>query len=279
MTGAASRSASRPTASPASRAPVPAQTSGRSAAARPRDGIVERHLRRRVVSRRRAVRGDLGAQQIGGDLEVDRPRRRGQHVAHRRRGGGRHLVGGEAAMDRLDHRREHRPLVGGLVQHAAVRVGAPQRRRDVGRDDQDRRPRRPRLADGAERVRRPGPGGRDRDTEPPGRARVAVGRVGRRLLVPHADQPDPRVAQRLPQRQVVDARQPEADLDAAVLEQVDDETRAGGHGAHPVSAGAPSDGRRAAAGPCPGAGGPAGCGRSARRRTSSGGRGATGRSA
>ena len=56
----------------------------------------------------------------------------------------------------------------------------------------------------------PGPGGRQRDAELAGRARVAVGGVGRGLLVANADQPDRRLAQRLPEREVVHAGQAEA---------------------------------------------------------------------
>ena len=44
-----------------------------------------------------------------------------------------------------------------------------------------------------------------------------------------ADEPDRRAAQRLPQREVVHPRKAEAELDAAVLEQVDDQLRAGRH--------------------------------------------------
>ena len=81
----------------------------------------------------------------------------------------------------------------------------------------------------------PGPGRRQRDAEPPGRARVAVGRVRRRLLVAHADEPDRRLAQRLPQREVVHAGQAEADLDAGLLQLLDDDLRSGRHRAHPAS--------------------------------------------
>ena len=44
-----------------------------------------------------------------------------------------------------------------------------------------------------------------------------------------SDEPDRRAAQRLPQREVVHSRKAEADLDAALLEQVDDQLRAGRH--------------------------------------------------
>ncbi len=125
--------------------------------------------------------------------------------------------------------REHRRLVGRLVQHAAVDAGTPQARGDVGRDHQHRRARRPRLADRGERVRGAGAGGRQRDAELAGRARVAVGGVRGGLLVADADQPDRRVAQRLPERQVVHAGQAEAHLDAALLEQAQDQLRAGRH--------------------------------------------------
>ena len=46
----------------------------------------------------------------------------------------------------------------------------------------------------------------------------------------HADQPDRRRAQRLPEREVVDAGQAEAHLDAGVLELRDDDLGTGGHG-------------------------------------------------
>ena len=104
-----------------------------------------------------------------------------------------------------------------------------QGRRDVGGDDQDRRARRPRLADRAERVGRARPGGRQRDAELAGGARVAVGGVGRGLLVADADQPDRGFAQRCPEREVVHAWKPETDADARSLELGNDDLRSGGH--------------------------------------------------
>jgi hypothetical protein len=97
--------------------------------------------------------------------------------------------------------------------------------------------------------------------------------------VADADEPDRRVAQGLPQREVVHPGQPEAELDPALLEQSDDQLRATGHGAHPFSAGDLGGGRRAGGGRSRSGGGPAGCVRSGRPRRSSGGRGGTGRSA
>jgi hypothetical protein len=223
--------------------------------------------------------GHLGAQQVGGDLQVDRAVWGGGRVTQGAGRRGRDLAGGERAVGRFHDRREHRRLIGRLVQDAAVGVRLPQGGGDVGGDHQHGRSRRPRLAHRAERVRGARPGRGDRDSELPGRPRIAVGRVGGGLLVPDPDQPDARVAQRLPQRQVVHAGQPEAQLDAALLEQIDDETRAGGHGAHPFSAGDLRDGWRSGAAPSRSGGAPAGCGRSGRRRSSSGGRGAIGRSA
>ena len=64
----------------------------------------------------------------------------------------------------------------------------------------------------------------------PGRARVAVGGVRGGLLVAHADEADRGLAQRLPEREVVDSGQSEADLDARALELVDDHLRTRGHG-------------------------------------------------
>ena len=133
-------------------------------------------------------------------------------------------------MHGLHDRREHRRLAVGLVQHAAVLAVAAQGGRDVGGDHEDRRPRRPRLADRAERVRRARAGGGQRDAEPARRPRVAVGRVRGGLLVADADEPDRGLAQRLPQREVVDPGQPEADLDARALELVDDDLRSRGIG-------------------------------------------------
>ena len=65
-----------------------------------------------------------------------------------------------------------------------------------------------------ERVRRARPGRGQRHAQPARRARVPVGGVGGRLLVADADEPDRRLAQRLPEREVVHAGQPEADLHA-----------------------------------------------------------------
>ncbi len=77
----------------------------------------------------------------------------------------------------------------------------------------------PRLADGRERVRRAGSGGRQRDAELAAGAGIAVGGVGRGLLVPYAHQPDRRIAQRTPEREVVDAGQAEGELDPRSLER------------------------------------------------------------
>ena len=260
MTGAASRSASRDgLARRRARRSPPTPAAARRRPGAPRRPRAGRRSRPRATrSRRSAPRRPAGRwRPPGTPASSARPARRPSPPPRRARPGRP-----SRAVHRLCHRREHRPLVGGLVQHAAVRVRAPQGRRDVGRDHQHRRPRRPRLADGAERVGRARARGRDGDPEPPGRAGVAVGRVGGRLLVAHADQPDRRVPQRLPQRQVVHSREAEADLDPAFLEEVDDQMRAGGHGAHPFTAGALDPGWRAGGGPSRSAGGPAGCGRS-----------------
>ena len=72
----------------------------------------------------------------------------------------------------------------------------------------------PRLADGAERVGRARAGRGERHAQPAGGARVAVGGVGGGLLVADADQPDRRLAERAPEREVVHAGQAERHLDA-----------------------------------------------------------------
>ena len=83
----------------------------------------------------------------------------------------------------------------------------------------------------------PGPGRRQRDAEPAGGAGVAVRRVGRGLLVADADEPDRGRPQRLPQREVVHAGQPEADLHSRPLELFDDDLRSSGHAARTLSSG------------------------------------------
>ena len=64
----------------------------------------------------------------------------------------------------------------------------------------------------------PGPVVVKRDAELAAGARVPVGRVRRGLLVADADEADPGLAERLPERQVVHTGQAEADLDARVLQ-------------------------------------------------------------
>ncbi len=234
MTGAHSLSASAATASPASArsAPPPAQISGRCAAAmsatassRPAPSNT-RGSRRRGQLRRKFRRG--AAQQVGGHAEVDRParRRHGRLCARHHRVAD--LVGGGDQRRRLGHRSEHRGLVAGLVQAPAVGVGAADGCRNVGGDDQHRRAGRHRLSGGAQRVGGPRPGGHHRDAEATRGARVPVGRVDGRLLVADADEPDRRLRQRLPDREVVDAWQPEGNRDAEALERLDDADRGGG---------------------------------------------------
>ena len=167
----------------------------------------------------RSVRGSLGAR-AGRSRPPDRPAASAQRAQ-------------TPPPRRPPRRRAERPAPRGWTSTTGANIaawpsvscstpryspGAAQRRRDVGRDHEDRRPRRPRLADRPERVRRARPGGRQRDAEPPRRARVSVGGVGGGLLVADADEPDRRLPQRLPQRQVVHPGQAEADLHACRLQ-------------------------------------------------------------
>ncbi len=186
------RSASRATSAPAPRAPPPTHSSGRSAAAR-RSTAASRPPFSAGGSSVPVYTSPSGTSAASRSVAISRyTGRAGSLVAVEHRGGHRRAdaLDRQRAVRRLGHGREHRRLVGGLVQDAAVGAGTAQRRRDVGRDDEDRRARRPRLADRPERVRRARAGRRQRDAEPPGRARVAVGRVGRGLLVADADEPD-----------------------------------------------------------------------------------------
>ena len=66
----------------------------------------------------------------------------------------------------------------------------------------------------------------------PGGARVPVGGVRGGLLVADADEPDARLAQGLPEREVVDAGEAEADLHAGLLELLDDDLCSRRHEAH-----------------------------------------------
>jgi hypothetical protein len=63
-------------------------------------------------------------------------------------------------------------------------------------------------------------------------ARVPVGGVRGGLLVADPDEPDRGLAQSLPEREVVDAGEAEADLDPGVLELLDDDLCSRRHEAH-----------------------------------------------
>ena len=168
--------------------------------------------RRRARRPRAARRGSSGAGRRS--RSVGTPRYTGPlGAASGRVRAGHHgvsdLGGRRDERRRLGHRREHRGLVAGLVQAAAIGVGAADGRRNVGGDDQHGRARRHRLAGGAQGVGRARAGGDDRHAEAARRARVPVGGVDRCLLVADADEPDRGLRQRLPDREVVDSGQPE----------------------------------------------------------------------
>ena len=150
-------------------------------------------------------------QQVGRDLDVDRSARVDQGQPP---GPDDDVVQVGGVLDahlRLGHRPEERRLVRRLVQHTGEHTGHPRRRRDVGGDDEQRRVRGPGLSGRGDDVGGARSGGRQRDAEPAGRARVAVRGVAGCLLVPHADQAHAAVRERLPGREVVHAGQPERD--------------------------------------------------------------------
>ena len=140
-TGAESRSASARTASPASRAPPPAQMSGRRAPsiAAIGGGKIGR-LVRGVKAEHRGRRRTSAAEQVGRDLQVRGAGRRLDRRAHRGLDRRLHRVGRVRDVHGLHDRREHRRLTVGLVQDAAVLAGPAQAARDVGGDHEDRRP-------------------------------------------------------------------------------------------------------------------------------------------
>ena len=175
---------------------------------------------------RRAGLVDLLAEQVGRDLQVHRARGGGEGDA-RGLAHGVPELGSIGHLDGLlDHRLEHRRLVGGLVQHSPPDPGTAQPRGDVGRDHEHGLARGPGLPDGRQRVGRARPRGGERHAQPPGGAGVAVGRVGGGLLVAHADQPDRRLSERAPEPQVVHAGEAERDLHAGPLERGDRQSRA-----------------------------------------------------
>jgi hypothetical protein len=150
-------------------------------------------------------------------------------------------LGRVADPDRLlDDGLEHGGLVGRLVEHAAPDPGTAQAGGDVGCDDEHRLARGPRLADRGERVRGARAGGGEGDPEAAARARVAVGRIGGRLLVADPDEPDRRFREHGPERQVVHPRKAEGDLHAGLLERLHREAGAVQRGArarHPRDGG------------------------------------------
>ena len=95
------------------------------------------------------------ARQVGGDLQVCRTRWRRQRRPPGLEHGAVQVLGRRQLLRVLHHRREHRLLVGGLVQRAApCTCAAAHAGGHVGRDHQHGRARRPRLAHRAERVGR-----------------------------------------------------------------------------------------------------------------------------
>ena len=232
-TGAARRSASVATAVAASRAPPPTHSSGRSAAssavtaassAPPAVAAAERTgVTSGVAGGTSAASRSVAISRYTGRVGAARADATAATAASATKSAH------EPEVHRLHDRREHLRLARRLVQDAAVLAGPPQRGRDVGRDHQHGRARGPRLTHGAQGVRRARARRGQRDAEPAGRAREPVRRVRRGLLVPHAHEPDRRRAQRLPQREVVDARQPEGHLHTRPLELSDDDLRTRGH--------------------------------------------------
>ena len=167
----------------------------------------------------RVGRQAIRAQQVGRDLHVHRPRGRRRAVRAARATAG---PISSAEWTRIASFTTGMNIAAWSVASWSTPRHTPGRRArrgDVGGDHEDRLARRPGLADGRQRVRRARPGGGERHAEPAARPRVAVGRVGGRLLVANADEPDGRAVQLAPQREVVHAREPEGDRDARVLER------------------------------------------------------------
>ena len=147
-------------------------------------------------------------------LEVDRDldgawlRPSGLNVARRSHDRLRDVLGAAHALDAARNAAQHRRLVVGLVEEALPL--AVVLRVDLPRDKQHRRRRRRGLEHPGHRVRRAGPGARDRDPEAARGTRVPIGAVHGSLLVADADHLDPAAGgDRVVDRQVVHAHDPE----------------------------------------------------------------------
>ena len=223
-TGAASRSASNPIAGSGTRR-------NRSTAGpqkRPRGSLDQIHRGCDLVARPVLCAGlrprsppDAGtvssdrasAAVISRDLDVHRSGRRSCGLEESSlRAPITGLSGRSDPEDLLHEWREHRSLVGHLVQGPPVGPGPSDRARYVGCDHDHRRPCSPGLPERPEGIGRTRSGRRQCDSDPPGRPGVTVGGVGGGLLMTDRYEPDARAGERSPEREVVDSGQSEDDL-------------------------------------------------------------------
>ena len=231
MTGASSASASARTASAARRAPPPAHTIGACACV---EQLAHARHRRRIGPGQRDAR--------------DRAERRPAHAAAITSvaisivaGPGSSAMWANASATAAAsasgvvgpgveprHGGERLRLAPALVQVAAA--GADEVGRDLRREVEHRRARRVGLRERGERVERPRPGRRQVDARLLAGARIADRSEPGRLLVAHDDPAHRRADQRVPDRESVDARQPEHHLDVVGLERLDEDVGSGAHG-------------------------------------------------
>ena len=122
---------------------------------------------------------------------------------------------------------DHVRLAGRLVEHAAAWPGGAA---STGSrwPPPGWRARRPGLTDRAQRVGRPRPRGGQRDAEPPRGPGVAVGGIGRGLLVAHAHEPDADPRRASQSARLCTPGSP-TDVHSGALEQGDDRPGSAGH--------------------------------------------------
>ena len=156
--------------------------------------------------------GDVGAGQILGDVDHDRPgtaRARDVERFVHRAGDIERMLDHHAVLDDR-HRDTHRV---GLLEAVRAQQLSPH----LAGDEHDRDRVHHRIADRRHEIGRTGAAGPDRDADATGRLGVALGGVPAARLVTHEDVPDPGIVERVVGREICAAGQPEYDVDTFCL--------------------------------------------------------------